>query len=216
MTLCLLATVLATGTFARALPASAAVSTPSDCRNPSIPAGFHKEVITAIRASKDLPIAWGRSPYLLKIACWQGTAFDTRFSAHAPEHVWHGLFAMTVREMAEIAGPSLGNDRDGLILQPACFVGGWDACRHTISNTRIVQQLVAGMRWIWMPGKAGDSKCRIQTRSWLQRRRALGFRNLILQISGGFGHHSAGPSVQNCESARLFAALQVWIIRHRQ
>ena len=57
---------------------------------------------------------------------------------------------MTVREMAEIAGPSLGNDRNGLILQPTCFVGGWDACRHTISNTRMVQQLVAGMRWIWL------------------------------------------------------------------
>src|SRR5439155_291009 len=150
MTLCLLATLLATATFARPMPATAAVSTPSDCRNPPIPTGFHKEVVAAIRASKDLPIAWGRSQYLPKIACWQGTAFDTRFSAHAPEHVWHGLFAMTVREMAEIAGPSLGNDRDGLILQPACFVGGWDACRHTISNTRMVQQLVAGMRWIWL------------------------------------------------------------------
>jgi len=150
MTLSLLATVLAAGTFVRPLPASAAVSRPRDCRNPSIPTGFHREIVTAIRASRDLPIAWGRSPYLPKIACWQGTGFDTRFSAHAPGHVWHGLFAMTVREMAEIAGPSLGNDRKGLVLQPACFVGGWDVCRHTVSNTRIVQQLVAGMRWIWL------------------------------------------------------------------
>ncbi|TMK33045.1 MAG: hypothetical protein E6G58_13775, partial [Actinobacteria bacterium] len=88
MTLSLLATVLATGTFAHPMPASAAVSRPRDCQNPSIPKGFHKEVVTAIRASKDLPIAWARSPYLPKIACWQGTACDPRFRARAPEHVW--------------------------------------------------------------------------------------------------------------------------------
>ena len=150
MTLALLATVLAAGTFARPMPASAAVKEPRDCRHPSVPARFHKEVITSIRASKDLPNAWARSPYLAKIACWQGTAFDTRFHAHAPEHVWHGVFAMTVQEMKTIAGPALGNDRDGLILTPLCFVRGWDACRHSTPNARIVQQLIAGMRWIWL------------------------------------------------------------------
>ena len=150
MTLALLATVLAAGTFARPMPASAAVKEPRDCRHPSVPARFHKEVVTSIRASKDLPNAWARSPYLAKIACWQGTAFDTRFHAHAPEHVWHGVFAMTVQEMKTIAGPALGNDRDGLILTPLCFVRGWDACRHSTPNARIVQQLIAGMRWIWL------------------------------------------------------------------
>ncbi len=57
---------------------------------------------------------------------------------------------MTVPEMKTIAGPALGNDRDGLILSPVCFVRGWDACRHTTPNARIVQQLIAGMRWIWL------------------------------------------------------------------
>src|SRR5436309_13182492 len=132
MTLSLLATVLPAGTVVRPLPASAAVSRPPDWRTPSIPTGFHREIVTAIRASRDLPIAWGRSPYLPKIACWQGTGVDTRFSAHAPGHVWHGLFAMTVRAMAGIAGPSLGNDWQGLVLPPAGFGGGWDGCRGAV------------------------------------------------------------------------------------
>jgi len=57
---------------------------------------------------------------------------------------------MTVEEMKTIAGPWLSNDRHELILRPRCFARGWDACPHTTVNTRVVQQLIAGMRWIWL------------------------------------------------------------------
>ena len=57
---------------------------------------------------------------------------------------------MTVEEMKTIAGPWLSNDRHELILRASCFVRGWDACPHTTANARIVQQLIAGMRWIWL------------------------------------------------------------------
>jgi peptidase M23-like protein len=130
--------------------ASAAGAGPGHCRSPHIPAHFRKHVVTAIRLSGNLPIAWADSPYLAKIICWQGTKFDTSFVARAPWHRWHGEFAMTVEEMRTIAGPWLSNDRHELILRPRCFVGGWDACPHKKANTRSVQQLIAGMRWIWL------------------------------------------------------------------
>ena len=57
---------------------------------------------------------------------------------------------MTVEEMKTIAGPWLSNDRHELILRPKCFVRGWDACPHKTANSRVVQQLIAGMRWIWL------------------------------------------------------------------
>src|SRR5262249_46621237 len=31
-----------------------------------------------------------------------------------------------------------------------CFAHGWDACRRTTANTRLIQQLIAGLRWIWL------------------------------------------------------------------
>jgi hypothetical protein len=130
--------------------ASVAVSKPADCRDPGAPSRFHKHVVLAIRLSRNLPIAWADSPYLAKIVCWQDTAFDTRFYAQAPDHRWHGVFAMTVQEMKTIAGPWLSNDRHGRILSPTCFVHGWDACPDKTANSRIVQQLIAGMRWIWL------------------------------------------------------------------
>ena len=134
--------LLASGSMAvsHSSSASAAVSKPGDCRNPQVPRSFHKHVVTAIRISRNLPRSWADSPYLPKIVCWQDTAFDTRFRARAPEHLWHGVFAMTVQEMKTIQGPWLSNDRDELILNSNCFVNGWDACPHSTANTRIVQR----------------------------------------------------------------------------
>ena len=56
---------------------------------------------------------------------------------------------MTLQEMQSVEGPELGNDRDGLVLHSSCFLHGWDGCKPKVANTRIIQQLVAGMRWIW-------------------------------------------------------------------
>jgi hypothetical protein len=142
--------LLVSGSLAVSHPAPAAVSKPITCRNPQVPRGFHKSLVAAVRTSGNLPRAWADSPYLAKIVCWQDTGFETRFHAHAPDHAWHGVFAMTVQEMKTIAGPWLSNDRNELILSPSCFVDGWDACPHTTANSRIVQQLIAGMRWIWL------------------------------------------------------------------
>ena len=142
--------LLVGGAASSAPLASAAVSTPGDCRNPQVPARFRTHVVTAIRLSGNLPMAWADSRDIPKIICWQDTAFDTAFSARAPWHRWHGEFAMTVEEMKTIAGPWLSNDRHELILRPRCFVRGWDACPHKTVDSRIVQQLVAGMRWIWL------------------------------------------------------------------
>jgi peptidase M23-like protein len=145
------ALLLVTALLAAAAPAaSASVSTPSDCRHPHPPRHFQSQLRTAIRLSGNLPASWAGSPYLAKIVCWQETSFDTGFAAHAPDHVWHGIFAMTVQEMKAIAGPWLSNDRNELILDPVCFVQGWDACPHKAKNTRRNQQLIAGMRWIWL------------------------------------------------------------------
>lgn len=142
--------LLVSGPLAASPVASAADMKPADCRNPKVPSRFHDRVVAAIRLSGNLPIAWADSPYLAKIVCWQDTAFDAGFFARAPGHRWHGVFAMTVQEMKTIAGPWLSNDRHELILSPVCFVHGWDACPHKTANTRIVQQLIAGMRWIWL------------------------------------------------------------------
>ncbi|HZT10964.1 MAG TPA: hypothetical protein VFB09_08020, partial [Actinomycetota bacterium] len=84
--------------------ASAAVSTPSGCHDPQVPRDFHKQLVTAIRLSRNLPMAWADSPNIPKIICWQDTSFDTSFVARAPWHRWHGEFAMTVEEMRTIAG----------------------------------------------------------------------------------------------------------------
>ncbi|HTG47403.1 MAG TPA: peptidoglycan DD-metalloendopeptidase family protein [Actinomycetota bacterium] len=128
---------------------SLAVSTPNDCAQPEVPGTFHAQVVVAIRASRDLPARWATSDALPKIVCWQETAFDPAFRASRPQHVWHGVFAMTLQEMKSVAGPELGNDRHGLVLHASCFLRGWDACKHTTGTARVVQQLVAGLRWIW-------------------------------------------------------------------
>lgn len=144
------ATLLVSSVASSSQVASAEVSTPRDCRDPHVPAHFHAHVVTALRLSRNLPTAWADSPYLAKIVCWQDTAFDTTFVARAPWHRWHGEFAMTVEEMKTIAGPWLSTDRHELILKPRCFVRGWDACPRKTADTRVVQQLIAGMRWIWL------------------------------------------------------------------
>jgi hypothetical protein len=134
----------------RVAPARATVAKPADCTNPATPPHFRAQLREAIKLSGNLPSSWARSPYLAKIICWQDTGFDTHFDARASDHVWHGIFAMTVQEMKKIAGPWLSNDPNELILNPVCFVQGWDACPHKAANTRRNQQLIAGMRWIWL------------------------------------------------------------------
>jgi hypothetical protein len=144
------AALLVAGTFGAPASAGDGPSRPRDCRNPKVPATFHKRLVTAIRVSGNLPRKWADSPYLAKIVCWQDTSFDTTFRKKGRVQAWHGVFAMTIHEAKAIAGPWLSNDRYELILNPVCFVHGWDACPHTTANSRIIQQLIAGMRWIWL------------------------------------------------------------------
>ena len=133
-------------------PAMAANGAPaSDCQHPAQPAGFHRQLTTAIRISGDLQRSWARSPYIAKVVCWQGTDFDTGFVERGQAyHVWHGMFAMTTQEVQTVLGRWLTRSRPALRLDTKCFVKGWVACRHTIAHTRSVQQIVAGLRWIWL------------------------------------------------------------------
>jgi hypothetical protein len=120
------------------------------CWQPAAPRWFHRDLVTAIRLSGDLPRGWAGSPSIARIVCWQDTNFDAAFHAHGNGQRWHGLFAMTVPEVESIAGPWMSANAHELILSPACFVAGWAACPKTASNERIVQQLIAGLRWIWL------------------------------------------------------------------
>jgi Peptidase family M23 len=134
-------------------PISAAAAdqpTVAGCRTPHVPARFHRHLVVAIQLSGNLPPRWADSPYIPRIICWQGTRFSTRFRAHGPRQKWIGMFAMTKREVQTIAGPWMSNDPDELILDTKCFARGWDACPETTANTRLVQQLIAGLRWIWL------------------------------------------------------------------
>jgi len=141
--LCLLA--------APATPSKAAPTpTIAGCRTPDVPPSFHRQLVTAIKVSGNLPKGWAGSPYIAKIVCWQGTAFDPGFYAHSHTQRWHGVFAMTTREVETIAGPGMSNDRYELILTTRCFVHGWTRCPHTTANRRVLQQLIAGLRWIWL------------------------------------------------------------------
>jgi Peptidase family M23 len=121
------------------------------CFRPDPPRSFRRQVVRAIRISRDLPIAWADAPELAKIVCWQGSGFRTDFRRDGRSYyVWRGLFAMTVQEMETIEGTWMTARRDAFRLSPACFKWGWDACRHTIANTAWSQQLIAGLRWIWL------------------------------------------------------------------
>lgn len=148
----ILSIALAAGVLLAAPPPAVAGAARSvaSCRNPDVPKKFHRHLVTAIQASGNLPKGWADSPNIARIICYQHTGFDTDFRATGYKHIWHGLFAMTVEEMKDIMGPWLSNDRTELILTPACFVQGWDACKHTAANTKTSQQLIAGLRWIWL------------------------------------------------------------------
>jgi acetyltransferase-like isoleucine patch superfamily enzyme len=131
-------------------PQAEPAPTVAGCRNPDVPRSFHRHLVSAIEVSGNLPGGWAGSPYIAKIVCWQGTAFDPSFRAHSDDQIWHGVFAMTTREVQTIAGPGMSNDRYELILTPRCFVHGWTECSHSTANTRTAQQLIAGLRWIWL------------------------------------------------------------------
>jgi peptidase M23-like protein len=147
----LAAIAVAASVFLTAAPPAVADNrTAASCRNPDVPRKFHRRLVTAIRVSGNLPKGWADSPNIPRIICYQHTGFDTDFRATSYKHVFHGLFAMTVEEMKTIAGPWLSNDRTELQLSPTCFVQGWDACKHSAANTKYSQQLIAGLRWIWL------------------------------------------------------------------
>src|SRR5438552_705842 len=118
-----------------------------DCSNPTPPDTFHDNLVTAIGISRDLPTGWANSPYIANIVCWQGTNFDVTFSAAGGTyHHWYGIFAMTVQEVQTIAGPWMISDQTAFHLSTKCFVWGWVKCARTTENSRIVQQIIAGLR----------------------------------------------------------------------
>ena len=130
-------------------PAAAAPPPTRDCKDPSAPKHFHRDLVRSIRISRDLPERWADSPFIARIVCWQGTDFREDFVEHGHAyHDWHGAFAMTTEEVETIAGPWMIGDRNGLHLEARCFVRGWERCSHTTANTRVVQQTIAGLRWI--------------------------------------------------------------------
>jgi Peptidase family M23 len=147
----LLTLSLLTGAAIAAGPADAATGpTLSDCKKPDVPKRFHQHLVTAIKVSGNVPISWATSPNIPRIVCAQRSGFDTDFRDGGYEHTWIGLFAMTKEEVKTIMGPWLSNDRNELILNPVCFAKGWDACKHTTANVKVIQQLIAGLRWIWL------------------------------------------------------------------
>ncbi len=133
-------------------PATARAESPVEqCRDPGTPAWFHDAIVAAIRVSGDIEPSWADSKYVPKIICWQGTGFRKDFKAKGgPRHVWHGMFAMTAEEMQTIFGAWMTRTRGAFRLSQACFVRGWDACDHDAGNTATAQQLIAGLRWIWL------------------------------------------------------------------
>ena len=146
----LTAILIAAGLSATTQTAAAATITPTDCVNPKVPDMFRRHLITAIRVSGNLPLRWKDAPNIPRIICWQQTRFSTDFHASGYKQQWFGVFAMSRREVKTVMGPWLSNDRYELILNPKCFVHGWGACPHTTANTRSAQQLIAGLRWIWL------------------------------------------------------------------
>jgi hypothetical protein len=130
--------------------ALAADPTPADCRNPDVPSGFRKHLVTAIRVSGNLPMSWADAKNIRRIICWQQTDFSSDFRAAGYQQRWIGIFAMTRREVRTIRGPWLSNDPNELILDPDCFVHGWRACPHRTANSKSAHQLIAGLRWIWL------------------------------------------------------------------
>ena len=121
------------------------------CFKPDEPRRFDRQVARAIRISRDLPSSWADSPSIAKIACWQGADFKTDFREDGRSYyVWRGIFAMTTQEMQTISGTWMTADRDAFRLSPRCFKWGWAACPNTVANTAWAQQIIAGLRWIWL------------------------------------------------------------------
>ena len=116
-----------------------------------MPPWFHRYLVKAVKVSGDLPPTFARSPFIAKIVCWQGADFDGRFVAHdKPYHQWHGIFAMTSRELQTVAGPAEVSNPKAFTVSTRCMVWGWDKCPHRVANARLVQQLIVGLRWIWL------------------------------------------------------------------
>ncbi len=121
------------------------------CFHPDEPRRFHRHLVRAIRISRDLPTSWADSPFIAKIVCWQGTDFQTDFIDHGRAYYdWHGMFAMTTQEVQTIFGTWMTASRDAFVLTPKCFVHGWDGCPHRAANAAVMQQIIAGLRWIWL------------------------------------------------------------------
>jgi hypothetical protein len=138
------------------MPAASAITGPppgseppeTDCSHPVVPAWFRVRLGKAIKLSGDLPPAWARSRDIPKIVCWQGSGFRDGFRDKGGKyHTWRGLFSMTIEEMQTMAGPWMTANRYALRLSPTCFSQG---CARTGPRSRIVQQLIAGLRWIWL------------------------------------------------------------------
>ncbi len=119
------------------------------CFSPDPPTRLRRQVATAIRISRDLPSSWARSPFIAKIACWQGADFATDFRERGRSYyAWHGMFAMTVEEVETIFGTWMTADRDAFRLTPRCFKLGWAGCPNTTANAAWTQQIIAALRWI--------------------------------------------------------------------
>jgi hypothetical protein len=136
-------------------PAASALG--AACRSPSVPRWFHRYLVAAVKVSGDLRSGWARSPYIAKIVCWQGADFQAEFRAHDNSyHRWHGIFAMTSRELQTIAGPAETSNPKAFTVTTRCMVWGWERCPHKVANARPVQQLIVGLRWMWL--NYGNSK----------------------------------------------------------
>jgi hypothetical protein len=141
--------------LAKADAATAATGSPAGsvnaCRHPNVPAWFHESLVTAIAISGDLQPGWADSPNIPRIICWQGSDFDVSFSPAGDDfHAFHGVFAMTVEEVEMIVGPWHIANKDGFKLSTKCFVWGWEKCPRQPQYSRITQQGIAGLRWIWL------------------------------------------------------------------
>lgn len=138
----------------QAAPASAAGPSEGDlagCFDPDVPRSFRRHLVKAIKISRDLPAGWADSPAIAKIVCWQGTDFDTRFRERGRAYYdWRGMFAMTLEEVDNLFGTWLTADRDAFRLTPRCFKHGWKACLNRTANSAWAQQIIAGLRWIWL------------------------------------------------------------------
>lgn len=122
-----------------------------ECFRPTPPRRFQRQVRRAIRISRDLPARWAGSPEIAKIACWQGTGFAPEFRERGRSYyVWRGVFAMTVQEMQTVHGTWMTADRSAFRLSKACFTSGWGACPHRAEYSAWTQQIIAGLRWIWL------------------------------------------------------------------